>query len=240
MLLEVKNLVVSIGTNNILRGVSFNVDSGEVIYLVGRNGAGKTTILKSILGYLPIKSGEIIYEGKNITNLKPHLIARMGIGYSPEDRRIFLDLTVRENIKVAIKAVKNIKKHLNENEVFERIYFIFPWLRKLENRRGIYLSGGEQKMLAIARALALNPKLMLLDEPFEGLSPVTIARLREGIEKIRQQGISMIISESNFNLALKNSNKIYVIERGEVIYEGNADNLYNNESIAKIFKGYIE
>lgn len=232
MLLEVKNIYVDIEKIQILRGVSLEVDKGEVVMLLGRNGAGKTTTMRSILGILPIKSGRVYFMNKDITGKKTHDIVKLGIGYAPEDRKIFADLTVEENIEVALR-------NLNEkNEVIREIYQIFPKLKALSKRKGGYLSGGEQKMLAIARALALRPKVLLLDEPFEGLAPIIVKKFYDSINKIRERGISILIAESNIAHVSKLADRVYVIERGEIIFKGETKEILNNPQVLKVLRGY--
>ena len=232
MILEVKDVHVELDGVPILRGVCLDVDKGETVILLGRNGAGKTTTMRSIMRIVPIKSGKIIFEEKDITRLKTHDVARIGIGYAPEDRKIFTDLTVEENIEIAIKDL-NKKK-----EIFDEIYSIFPELKKLAGRRGGYLSGGEQKMLAIARALALRPKLLLLDEPLEGLAPVVVKRFYESIQKIKEKGISIFMAESNIAHVPKLADRVFVIERGEIIFEGTSDEMSRNEKVLRVLRGY--
>jgi len=220
-LLEVRNINTFLGGNHIIRGVSIKVDTAECVYVLGRNGAGKTTLLKSIVGLYQVSSGEIIFDGKEITNLKPHEIISMGIGYSPEGSRVFSNLTVRENIRLALSTLKRLSKgKIREEEILKEIYEVFPELKKLENRRAFYLSGGERKILALARALALKPRLLIIDEPLEGLSPLVRARLRRAFESIAQQDRAMLIAESNLNFVLPFAKKCYLMDRGEVIYEG--------------------
>jgi len=232
MILEVKSVHVELNGVRILRGVSLSVGRGEIVMLIGRNGAGKTTTIKSIMGLVPVKSGRIVFDGRDITGMKTHKIARMGIGYAPEDRRVFADLTVEENIEIAIGNPSE------RDEILREVYTIFPDLKRLASRRSGYLSGGEQKMLAIARALALKPKLLLLDEPFEGLAPLVVRRLYESIWKIREKGISILIAESNITHVPKLADRVYVIERGEIVFEGSPEETLKSERVLKILRGY--
>ncbi|MEM2554970.1 MAG: ABC transporter ATP-binding protein [Nitrososphaerota archaeon] len=231
-MLEVEDIEVSLGGVDILRKVSLNVKEKEIVMILGRNGAGKTTTMKSIIGIVPLKKGRIIFNGKDITNLPPYKRAKMGIGYAPDDRKIFTDMTAKENIEVALS---NSNK---KNEVFKEIFQIFPIIEKLMNRKGGYLSGGEQKMLAIARALALSPKFLLLDEPLEGLAPIVTKHFYESIKKIRDRGISILIAESNLLHASKLADRIFVIERGEIIFEGYPEEVLKREEVLKVLRGF--
>ncbi|MFH7859795.1 MAG: ABC transporter ATP-binding protein [Candidatus Aenigmatarchaeota archaeon] len=231
-MLEVENIEVSLGGVDILRKVSLNVKEKEIVMILGRNGAGKTTTMKSIIGIVPLKKGRIIFNGKDITNLPPYKRAKMGIGYAPDDRKIFTDMTAKENIEVALS---NSNK---KNEVFKEVFQIFPIIEKLMNRKGGYLSGGEQKMLAIARALALSPKFLLLDEPLEGLAPIVTKHFYESIKKIRDRGISILIAESNLLHASKLADRIFVIERGEIIFEGYPEEVLKREEVLKVLRGF--
>ncbi|MEM2929076.1 MAG: ABC transporter ATP-binding protein [Nitrososphaerota archaeon] len=231
-MLEVENIEVSLGGVDILRKVSLNVKEKEIVMILGRNGAGKTTTMKSIIGIVPLKKGRIVFNGKDITNFPPYKRAKMGIGYAPDDRKIFIDMTAKENIEVALS---NSNK---KNEVFEEVFQIFPIIEKLMNRKGGYLSGGEQKILAIARALALSPKFLLLDEPLEGLAPIITKHFYESIKKIRDRGISILIAESNLFHASKLADRIFVIERGEIIFEGYPEEVLKKEEVLKVLRGF--
>jgi len=229
-----ENINVYIGTAHILRDVSLSIDKGETVYILGRNGAGKTTTMRSILGLVDVSSGKIIFKGKDITKLPTHIRVKMGIGYAPEDRKIFPDLTVDENIRMAswLASIKDI------GESVEIAYSVFPELEKMKRRKGLFLSGGEQKMLAIARALAVRPSLLLLDEPLEGLAPILCERLIKRIFEIREMGVSMLVAESNLSLIPEFADKLYVIERGEIIYAGDPKKVYQDEKVMKIIRGY--
>lgn len=232
-MLELDRINVFIKQVHVLRNVSLTVPKNEIVCLLGRNGAGKTTTIKSILGLIPVKSGRIIYNGEDITHLPPEKRVKLGIGYAPEDRRIYPDFTVEENIDLAARLIPQSERE----RVKEEIFAIFPELKPLRNRRGLYLSGGEQKMLAIARAMAMKPSLILLDEPLEGLAPKIVLRLSEAIREIKRKGISLLIAESNVANALKIATYIYVIERGEIIYKGRVEELHENQEIMKIVRG---
>jgi len=233
--LELKRVNVFIGSIHVLRNISMHVDKGEIVLLVGRNGAGKTTTLKGILNLVPVKSGSIRFKGQDITLFPPNKIAKLGIGYSPEDSKVFPDLTVEENIKITmwLSGIKSFKV------LEDRIYSIFPEIRQFLRRKGLNLSGGEKKLISIARALALDPSLLLLDEPFEGLSPIARARLADGIRKIKSLNISMLLTASNPFVALEIADRIYVIDRGEIIYEGDFENFSKNKEFLLQTIGFI-
>lgn len=216
MILEVKNIYTSYGLSQILFGVSLKVNEGEVVCLLGRNGVGKTTTLRSIMGHTPPRSGSITFKGKEIAGKQPYQIARLGIGSVPEDRRIFADLTVWENLDVAIKFPRKGGPGWTMDRVFE----LFPALETLQNRQGGFLSGGEQQMLTIGRALMGNPELLLLDEPSEGLAPVVVKHLRQQISKLREEGMTILLSEQNFRFSLDLSDRLYILQKGVVRYEG--------------------
>ncbi len=214
-LLELKNINVYIGNVQILRNISISMRPGEVIALVGPNGAGKTTTLKSILGILPLRAGRIFFEDQDITHLSVVERVKKGIDYSPEDRRLIPDLTVEENILLPL-WVSNFSER-DIRGLLERIYEIIPEIKKFKDRKAGHLSGGQQKMVSIARALIRMPKLLLLDEPFEGLAPIMAKRFVDLFEQIKKMGISIIIAESNITYPREISDKIVRIERGEII-----------------------
>jgi len=234
MFLELNNIDVFIKKMHVLRDVSLNVNEKEIVCMVGRNGAGKTTTIKSILGLVPVKDGSIKFMGKDITKIPAQKRVRMGIGYAPEDRRIFPDLTAEENINIAARLLDPSRRE----EVKETIFQIFPELKKLLNRKGLYLSGGEQKMLAIARALAVSPRIVLLDEPLEGLAPLVAVRLIKAIREVKDLGISVLIAESNVARISELAERIYVIERGEIIFEGTPDEVQKREDVMRIIRGF--
>jgi branched-chain amino acid transport system ATP-binding protein len=228
MMLEVERIHTFYGLSHILFGVSLRVESREVVCLLGRNGAGKTTTMKSVMGITPPKQGIIRYKGKEITGTEPYLLARKGISYIPDDRRIFADLTVGENLEIAMGKVKG-----GERWNKERVYELFPALKKIESRRGSCLSGGEQKMLAIARALMSNPEFLLLDEPLEGLAPVLVYAIEEQIKKLREAGLTVLLAEQNMRSALRLSDRGYIIDDGEIRYQGSIEELRENEEVRK-------
>jgi branched-chain amino acid transport system ATP-binding protein len=216
MILEVKDIYTSYGLSQILFGVSLKVAEGEVISLLGRNGVGKTTTLRSIMGLTPPRSGEILWKGENIAGKTPHQIAKLGIGFVPEDRRIFADLTVWENLDVAIKSSLGKKNPWT----LERVFALFPALEPIQTRRGGFLSGGEQQMLTIARTLMGNPDLLLLDEPSEGLAPIVVQQLGDQIKRLRQEGMTILLCEQNSRFSLDLCDRLYILEKGEVRYSG--------------------
>ncbi len=231
MILEVNNIYTSYGLSRVLFGVSLKVNEGEVVSILGRNGVGKTTTLRSIMGLTPPHSGSIKWKGKEITAKPSYQIAKMGIGFVPEDRRIFSDLTVWENLDVAIKS----SGKRGASWTVERVFELFPALEPLQNRRGGYLSGGEQQMLTIARALMGNPELLLLDEPSEGLAPVVVQHLGEQISKLREEGMTILLSEQNTQFSLDLSDRIYILEKGEVRYEGSVVEFLKDEESYKTY-----
>jgi branched-chain amino acid transport system ATP-binding protein len=227
-MLEVEAIHTFYGLSHILFGVSLRVEPREVVCLLGRNGAGKTTTMKSVIGITPPKQGIIRYKGEEITGTDPYLLARKGISYVPDDRRIFADLTVGENLEIAEKKSKS-----GEEWNKERVYGLFPALKGIENRKGGCLSGGEQKMLAIARALMGNPELILLDEPFEGLAPTLIRTLEGQIKKLKEAGLTVLLAEQNVRSALKLSDRGYIIDDGHIRYQGSIEELKENDEVRK-------
>jgi branched-chain amino acid transport system ATP-binding protein len=227
-MLEVEGIHTFYGLSHILFGVSLKVDPKEVVCLLGRNGAGKTTTMKSVMGITPPRQGIITYKGEEITGIEPYLLARKGIGYIPDDRRIFADLTVGENLEIAIRETKG-----GGGWNKERVYELFPALKEIEHRRGGCLSGGEQKMLAIARALMGNPEFILLDEPFEGLAPLLVYALEDQIRKLREAGLTVLIAEQNVRSTLRISDRSYIIDDGHIRYQGNIEELRENEEVRK-------
>lgn len=231
MILEVNEIYSAYGLSQILFGVSLSVAEGEIVSLLGRNGVGKTTTLRSIMGLTPPHAGSIRWKGEEIAGKPSHQIAQMGIGFVWEDRRIFSDLTVWENLDVAIKSAG--KK--GNGWTIERVFELFPALEPLRNRRGGFLSGGEQQMLTIARALMGNPHLLLLDEPSEGLAPVVIKHLGQQISILKEEGMTILISEQNTKFALDLSDRLYILEKGEVRYEGSVAEFLKDEASYKAY-----
>jgi branched-chain amino acid transport system ATP-binding protein len=219
-MLEVEGINTYRGQAQILCQVSFSVGEKESVCLVGRNGAGKTTTIDSIIGLLPLRSGKITFQGKDISSLPPYKRARLGIGYAPEDSGIFPDLTVAENFQICRWLAQSSGRAAQAADTDERVFALFPEVRELFERRGLHLSGGQKKMVAIARAMMLSPAILLLDEPFEGLAPVVVTRLIEAVKKIKELKISVLIAESNLANASRVADRIHVIDRGEIIYRG--------------------
>ena len=213
-MLSIQNLAVDIQGSLILRGISLEVGPGELVCLVGRNGAGKTTTFCTIMGYLRPVSGTIGFRDKSIVNVPTHRIAQMGVGYSPEESQVFADLTVAENIELPTWTRKGGRP---ARARIDLAYEVFPKLRQYVDRDGDQLSGGERKMVSIARALALDPQMLLLDEPFEGLSPAIIPSITEGIASIRKLGHGILMAESNVHHIPEFADRLYVLERGEII-----------------------
>lgn len=239
-MLELDRINTYRGPAHILRGVSLSVNAGEAVCLVGRNGAGKTTTIESIMGLLPVRSGRIAFQGHDITRLPPYERARLGIGYSPEDAGIFPDLTVAENFEIShwlARAARQSRPQSGPEETDERIFGVFPEVRALTQRRGTNLSGGQKKMVAIARAMALSPAILLLDEAFEGLAPVVVNRLIEAVKKIKEMGISLLIAESNLMTATRVADRLYAIDRGEIIFQGDPRSAFENEDVMKTLRG---
>ncbi len=229
MLLEVEHINTYYGFSHILFDISLKVDRGEVVVLLGRNGAGKTTTMRSIMGLTPPKQGRVQFGGRDITAKPPYRIARLGLGFVPEDRRIFPDLTVHANLDVGRRRSRSKGK----GWTIDRIYELFPRLKELSNRRGGNLSGGEQQMLTIARTLMGNPQLILLDEPSEGLAPIIVKVLGQFIDLIKQEGMTVLLSEQNVKFALKHSDRAYIVDNGHIKYHGTIADLEKNEEIKK-------
>lgn len=227
MLLETKDIHTYYGTSHILFGISMNVEEGEIVSLLGRNGVGKTTTLRSIMGLTPPRSGSILFSNTEIKRKAPFQIARLGVGYVPDDRRIFADLTVRQNLEAIARSGNS------GGWTLERVYALFPVLEKFEDRKGDTLSGGEQQMLTIGRTLMGNPKLILLDEPAEGLSPLVVKLLQKQTLKLKEEGITVLLCEQNVKFATEVSDRAYVLEKGQIRYEGSIDDLKENEEVRK-------
>ena len=228
MMLEVRDLVTAYGQSLVIQGISLDVTTGEVVCLLGRNGAGKTTTLRSIMGLTPPRAGRVIFKGKEITGRQPFEIARLGVGYAPDDRRIFPDLTVEENLEIVRRVTGREGRW-----TVERVYQLFPLLPGLRGNRGIGLSGGEQKMLAIGRALMGNPTLLILDEPSEGLSPLMVHTLVEAIRQIRQEGVTLLLADQNLKFARRVADRGYIIEKGTIRYSGRLDDLWADQEIVR-------
>ncbi|WP_294187152.1 ABC transporter ATP-binding protein [uncultured Clostridium sp.] len=233
-MLKLDNLTVSYGSIKALKGINIQVREGEIVALLGANGAGKTTTLKSLSGIVPIENGSIDFCGKNITNLAPEKITSLGIVQSPEGRQIFPDITVEENLRVGAFTVKS-KKEIAKN--FERVYKYFPILLERKKQLAGTLSGGEQQMLAIARALMASPKVLLLDEPSLGLAPLIVKAIFEIVKEINSEGTTVLIIEQNALQTLKIADYGYVLEVGEVSMEGKAKELIKDKRLLEAYLG---
>jgi branched-chain amino acid transport system ATP-binding protein len=228
MLLEVSNIDTFYGTSHVLQGVSLAVEEGEVVALLGRNGVGKTTTLRSIMGLTPPKSGSIKLADREICGQPAYSVARLGVGYMPDDLRIFPDLTTDENLEIA--------RRLSRRTGYwdrERVIELFPKLGDLAKARGLNLSGGEKKMLGIGRALMANPRLILLDEPSEGLAPLIVANLIEVLDKIHRQGVTILLADQNLKFCRKTCHRGYIIEKGMIQHEGRMEEIWNDEEIIR-------
>jgi len=226
MIIEIKEVHTYYGTSHILFGISMEVQEGETVCLLGRNGAGKTTTLRSIIGLTPPRSGSIKFKGEEIIGKAPYTISRQGIGFVPEDRRIFPSLSVREQLEVARKAGVG-------NWTVEKVYELFPQLKNLEKHMGNQLSGGEQQMLTIARTLMGNPELLLLDEPSEGLAPLVVDDLMEQIRKLKREKIALLLSEMGLGFAVELSDRAYVIDKGQIQWSGTCSELQKDEELKR-------
>lgn len=230
-MLEVEAINTFYEEAHILHDVSLKVEKGETICLLGRNGAGKTTTLRSIIGLTPAKRGQILLKGEDITKLMPHIIARKGIGWVPDNRRIFPTLTVQRNLEIARKSLGH--KEWDMEEIYEH----FPTLKELKDHKGEYLSGGEQQMLAIARTLMGNPDLLLLDEPSQGLAPKIVKELMSIILELKKKNISILLVEQNSAMALAVSDRCYILDDGRIVYDSLACDLDQNQELKKELLG---
>jgi branched-chain amino acid transport system ATP-binding protein len=236
-MLEVERINTFRGPAQVLRDLSLTVRDGESVCLVGRNGAGKTTTIDSIMGLLPIRSGKLTFNGVDITRLPTHQRALCGIGYSPEDAGIFPDLTVAENFQISQSLARGARGPVADEGIDERVLALFPEVKTFTQRRGLFLSGGQKKMVAIGRALTLSPSILLLDEPFEGLAPVIVTRFIEAVTKIKEMGISLLIAESNLMSASRVADRLYAIDRGEIIFEGDPRRAFDDEEVMRTIRG---
>ena len=241
-MLELSGIVTHRGPAQILRNVKLRVADGESVSLVGRNGAGKTTTIESIMGLLPVRAGTITFNGSDVTRRPAHERARLGIGYAPEDAGIFPDLTVQENFQIGRwmarpAAATGSADARSDADVDARIFELFPEVKTFLGRRGLHLSGGQKKMVALSRALALSPSILLLDEPFEGLAPVIVTRFIDAVKRIKAMGISLLIAESNLANAMRVADRLYAIDRGEIIFEGPPNAVLGNEEVMKTIRG---
>lgn len=233
-MMEIKDLQVYYGVIQAIRDVSFEVNEGEVIALIGANGAGKTTILQTITGLLPAKNGEVLYEGINLQKIPPHKIVAHGIAHVPEGRRVFSQLTVYDNLLMGA-FTRNDKAEIQAS--LESVYARFPRLEERKNQLAGTLSGGEQQMLAMGRALMSHPKIVLMDEPSMGLSPILVEEIFDIIKSISKSGTTVLLVEQNAKKALAISDRAYVLETGKIVLSGNAKDLMNDESVKKAYLG---
>jgi branched-chain amino acid transport system ATP-binding protein len=228
MLLEVHELNTYYGMSHVLQGISLNVNQGELVTLLGRNGMGKSTTLKSIMGLVKPKSGSVVFEGKTITGYPPFKAARAGIGYVPEDRRIFPNLSVTDNLFLGIKGGKIGDPNNPNTWTVERIFRHFPMLEKRAQQQGRLLSGGEQQMLTIGRSLMGNPSLLLVDEPTEGLAPLLVKEVRDILEEINKVGVSILLVEHNIKVALSLADRVYLMGKAHIGFAGTVAELEAN------------
>ena len=226
-MLEVAALHAYYGRAQILDDVAFSVGWGEVVALLGRNGAGKSTTLKTIMGLVPPAKGWISFDGRNLVGRAPYQIARLGLGYVPEERRVFAELTVAENLEVGRQPPRRRAPHWTPERLFE----LFPNLAELRDRQAGRISGGEQQMLTIARTLMGNPRAILLDEPSEGLAPVIVAQMARTIEALKQEGLTVLLSEQNLHFAGMIANRALIIEKGRIRYQGTLAQLAADEAV---------
>jgi branched-chain amino acid transport system ATP-binding protein len=235
-MLEVKGIHSHYGKSHILHGVSLELKQGELACLLGRNGVGKSTTLKSIMGIVRPTHGSIRFDGKELVGSQPFQIARLGVGYVPEDRRIFRSLTVHENLLMGIQKLKNSGSS-ERVWTIDKIYGIFPKLRERSSNKGSHLSGGEQQMLTVARTLMGNPKLILIDEPTEGLAPLIVKDVLEMLSAVRKSGVTVLMVEQNFKAAIKVADRFYIMAKGQMVFEGDTAALLAAEDARK---NYLE
>src|SRR6266540_625365 len=235
-MLEVDALKAWYGAAQILFELSFHVDRGEVVALMGRNGAGKSTTLKALMALIPQRSGTVHFLGEDISHLKAFEIARRGLGFVPEDRRIFSDLTVVENLDIGRQGARyHPDGHPAPSWTPEKLFTIFPNLREMTHRRGAHMSGGEQQMLTVARTLMGNPLLVLLDEPSEGVAPVIVEQMANTIVELKARGLSLLLSEQNLHFAGLVADRVYMLEKGHIRWEGSMADLLDNTEVQRTF-----
>ena len=235
-MLEVKGIHSYYGKSHILQGVSLELKQGELVCLLGRNGVGKSTTLKSIMGIVRPTQGSILFDGRELVGSQPYQIARRGVGYVPEDRRIFRSLTVHENLLMGVQRAKNSGSS-ERVWTIDKIYGIFPKLRERSGSKGSHLSGGEQQMLTVARTLMGNPKLILVDEPTEGLAPLIVKDVLEMLSAVRSSGVTVLMVEQNFKAAIKVADRFYIMAKGTLVFEGDTAALLAAEDVRK---NYLE
>ena len=229
MLLSVNDIHTFFGKSHILQGVSLEIDKGEIVALLGRNGVGKSTTLKSVVGLASPSEGSIQFKGEEVAGLRPYKICRLGIGYVPEERRIFPGLTVRQNLLIGIKP----RHRVDQPWTIEKIYSYFPQLEKRDRQKGRYLSGGEQQMLTVGRTLMGNPELLLVDEPTEGLAPLLVVLLTQIFRGINEKGCSILIVEHALDVALSVASRAYIMSKGSIVFRGTGKEIYENEEVRK-------
>jgi branched-chain amino acid transport system ATP-binding protein len=215
--------------SHILHGISLEVEEGSVVALLGRNGMGKTTTMRSIIGFTPPRHGEVWFKGEDVSHLPPHKICQMGLGLVPQGRRIFPSLTVKENLTIGARPSKR-----GNGWTLEKAYSLFPILKERANNKGNLLSGGEQQMLCIARALLTNPVFLLMDEPSEGLAPLLVQEVGNIISQLKSEGLSILLTEQNLPLALGVSDYVYILGKGEIVYQSTSEELMNNKEAQAI------
>ena len=233
-MLQIKDLYVSYGMMEVLHGISIDVKPQELVSVIGPNGAGKSTLIKTIMGIVKPVSGQILYNGQDITRLPAHKRAGLGIGYVPEGRRVFGKLTVEENLRMGAYELKD-NNHIREN--MEKVYEIFPRLGERKDQLASTMSGGEQQMLAISRALMLDPTMLLIDEVSMGLMPIMVNTCFDVIQKLNKQGITILVVEQNANKALKVADRGYVLETGNIIISDTAENMRKDDTVQKAYLG---
>ena len=228
MLLQVRELNTYYGSSHVLQGVSLDIAQGELVALLGRNGMGKSTTLKSIMGLVKCSSGSVRFDGRDITGQAPFKVARAGVGYVPEERRIFADLSVYDNLSLGIKGGRSADPHDAGAWTIQRIFDHFPRLGERADHKGRFLSGGEQQMLAIGRSLMGNPRLLLIDEPTEGLAPLMVREVRNVLREINQAGVSILLVEHNLKIALSLAHRVYLMGKAHIGFQGTVDELRDN------------
>ncbi|MBP1700322.1 MAG: amino acid/amide transporter ATP-binding protein 2, family [Deltaproteobacteria bacterium] len=231
-MLELIDIHTYYGESYVLRGVSLQISEGSVVALLGRNGMGKTTAIRSIIGFTPPRRGQILFQGKEIMELPPNKIAKLGIGLVPQGRYIFPSLSVKENLTMSARGARRA-----DSWSLDKVYALFPILRERSNCRGTLLSGGEQQMLAIGRALMTNPQLILMDEPSEGLAPLIVKDVGRIISQLKEKEFSILLVEQNLPMALKVADYLYVLSNGEVVYESTPEQLRSNDEIKAKYIG---
>ena len=235
-LLAVENLSAWYGAARILYDLNFEVRRGEVVALMGRNGAGKSTAMKAIMGLVPHRQGSVRFLGRDIASLKPFEIARLGIGFTPEDRRIFSDLTVAENLDIGRQSPRSFPDGAPAPALTpERLFELFPNLKDMQDRLGGRMSGGEQQMLTVARTLMGNPLLVLLDEPSEGVAPIIVEQMAATIVELKKEGLSILLSEQNIHFAQLLADRVYLIEKGQIRWQGEMKQLASSENVLRSF-----